>query len=151
MKPPRAHHCRKCGRCVMRMDHHCPWVGNCIGLKNMKYFLLFNFYTFLLCFSIVFSYSKEFVLCWSDKDSTCLQDVLGSIYPTKPNAYKSVQIVMGTMIVLGIFFALFTFSMLVTTLRLIKMDSSTIDNKAGTAQTRAAQKSLVQKVPQIMR
>jgi hypothetical protein len=58
---------------------------------------------------------------------------------------------MGTMIVLGIFFALFTFSMLVTTLRLIKMDSSTIDNKAGTAQTRAAQKSLVQKVPQIKR
>jgi hypothetical protein len=27
------------------MDHHCPWMNNCIGLNNQKAFVLFNLYT----------------------------------------------------------------------------------------------------------
>lgn len=27
-KVPRSHHCRKCGRCVLKMDHHCPWYDS---------------------------------------------------------------------------------------------------------------------------
>ncbi|CAH6718942.1 palmitoyltransferase Pfa4p [[Candida] jaroonii] len=40
-KPPRAHHCKQCGKCVLKMDHHCPWTYNCVGHNNMIEFMKF--------------------------------------------------------------------------------------------------------------
>ncbi|XP_074550076.1 palmitoyltransferase ZDHHC23-B isoform X1 [Halichoeres trimaculatus] len=40
VRPPRAGHCRICGVCVLRLDHHCVWINSCVGQANHRSFLL---------------------------------------------------------------------------------------------------------------
>jgi len=49
-KPPRAYHCRDLNRCILKLDHYCPWVYNAVGWKNHKFFFLFLFYASLSLF-----------------------------------------------------------------------------------------------------
>ena len=52
-KPPRCHHCKRCERCVAKMDHHCVWLNNCVGRDNHKYFFLSVVYGELSCVYVV--------------------------------------------------------------------------------------------------
>jgi len=53
-RPPRAVHCPTCGVCVMRWDHHCPWVSQCVGQRNYPFFLAYIWGTTVLSLYVGF-------------------------------------------------------------------------------------------------
>lgn len=62
IKPPRAHHDSISGKCILVMDHYCPWMGSAVGYGNYRYFVLFLFYMFVGALYVIFITVRELFL-----------------------------------------------------------------------------------------
>ncbi|ATY58876.1 Zinc DHHC-palmitoyltransferase [Cordyceps militaris] len=105
-KPPRAHHCRHCRRCVPKMDHHCPWTGNCVSMTTFPHFVRFLVYANLALLCLGYLLLPRFAALWADRD---LPSYLGPGVGT--------LVALALLALVGGLTALLLFIMLVTTLR----------------------------------
>ena len=53
-------HCDKCGICIEGQDHHCPWIGKCVGKNNAISFYIFTISAIFSMFYILLAFPKIF-------------------------------------------------------------------------------------------
>lgn len=119
-KPPRAHHDSVTGRCIVKFDHFCPWVGNAVGALNHKFFFLFIFYTMMTSFLALVFLATRTIRCGyrvksddgeaengSDEDS---EDGWTYKYSGCEELYTNIC---GALLVVAILFLIFTIMMMV--------------------------------------
>lgn len=66
---PTVHFCRNCQVHVDRLDHHCPFIGNCVGGRNSK-----QFFAFLLFATASCTFSFAVGCCGFYNDLSFVQD-----------------------------------------------------------------------------
>ncbi|KAL1117145.1 hypothetical protein AAG570_004473 [Ranatra chinensis] len=116
IKPERAHHCSVCQRCIRKMDHHCPWVNNCVGEDNQKFFVLFTFYIACISVHALFLAGNQFFTCVKAEWKEC-----SSFSP------PATVILLVFLVFEALLFAIFTAAMLTTQLQAIWNDETGIE------------------------
>ncbi|WOG89240.1 hypothetical protein DCAR_0208477 [Daucus carota subsp. sativus] len=78
-RPLRTSHCSICDNCIERCDHHCPYFGQCIGLRNYKFYFMFLCSATLLHLC-VFSFCWVFVVRISNRETASIRKAMAK-YP----------------------------------------------------------------------
>ncbi|CAL6272174.1 unnamed protein product [Bathycoccus prasinos] len=66
VKPAGTKHCQIAKRCVRRFDHYCPWMGNTVGAKNHRDFVIF---LLLETFAMIVSLLVAVIRVWEENPS----------------------------------------------------------------------------------
>ena len=107
-KPDRAHHCREVERCVRKMDHFCPWVGGVVSETCFNFFVQFTAWSLVFCiFNVV--HIAVFIAEYRRLTGTA-------------NVHWIITLGLAAL------FALFTLGMTGSSLQLILVNSTTIEN-----------------------
>uniref|UniRef100_A0A0X3NRU9 Palmitoyltransferase n=1 Tax=Schistocephalus solidus TaxID=70667 RepID=A0A0X3NRU9_SCHSO len=128
IKPPRTHHCSCCKRCVRKMDHHCPWVNNCVGEGNQKFFVLFNLYIFLMSSTALIMVIYFFMSCYVefgrclDNSSTWITTINGG-NGTLPSTILSISLGFESVL-----FGLFTMAIGCSQMSSIVQDETSVES-----------------------
>ncbi|GAA5958926.1 hypothetical protein JCM8115_000692 [Rhodotorula mucilaginosa] len=126
VRPYRSHRCKHCAKVVLKMDHHCPWVGSCVGAQNYKYFYNFlqwsSAYLFFVFLTLLIAQTLP----------------LGTFPATRP--YPGVDGQQIAIIALSFFFLFFTGSLLVQHTGLILRNMTTIE-QIGLARMRQRERA----------
>ncbi|OQR94933.1 palmitoyltransferase [Achlya hypogyna] len=88
-KPRGAKHCRFCKTCILRFDHHCPFIDNCVGQRNYTYFLIFV--------GVMAVAAAHMVYLWGNAQPLSASAVIAAIY------YAGVAAVAGNLFFFHLF------------------------------------------------
>ena len=92
-KPPRAHHCKTCGRlvmnlcntmitnllmyprCIPKMDHHCPWTNNCVSYFTFPHFIRFLYYAVIAMVYLEYFLFLRCAVLWNKRNQPSVSNL----------------------------------------------------------------------------
>ena len=56
------------GRCIPKMDHHCPWTVNCVSHRTFPHFMRFLFYAVMSMTYLQYLLYLRVLVIWDNRD-----------------------------------------------------------------------------------